>query len=313
MTVDVIVNRNARRLGDGSSLRRALERCCSRHRARLHVTADVAALEDAAERIAREGTDGVVLAGGDGSTMAGVTALARAFRGTLPPVGLAPGGTVGTIARNLGTDLRPREWAERLVASACEGRVRVERKPTLRVEAWPDREYVGFIFGAGLVARFFDEYYASREPTLAVAARIAARVFVGSFVGSALARRVLGRETCALEVDGIPANSQGWSLILASAVRDVGLHVLATYRAGESLERFHVVASALSARGLGGQVPNVLLGRPMAGRDGVDALAASLLVTFQQRGAFVLDGELLRAEQVRVTAGPVLPLMRPAP
>jgi diacylglycerol kinase (ATP) len=326
MPIDVVVNRNARWLGDGTRLRETIERVSHREGARVHVTTDVAELETLANTIAREGTDGVVLAGGDGSTMAGVSALGRAFRGQLPPVGLAPGGTVGTIARNFGiASGAPRAWAERLVRSACTGKVRIERKATLRLQvehdgtsaALPPRgphqiERVGFIFGAGLVARFFDEYYAAPEPSLPVAARIAARVFAGSFVGSPLARRVLSKAECTVEVDGVPQENRGWSLILASVVRDVGLHVLATYRAGKSLDRFHVVASGLSAHALGLQVPRVLLGRPMAGDARVDALAASLRVAFDEPTAFVLDGELLRAQVAQVTAGPVLPLMLPS-
>ncbi len=315
MAIDVVVNPNARQLGDGSRLREAFERVCRREGARLHVTADVAALEEVADAMAREGTRGVVLAGGDGSTMAGVSALARAFRGQLPPIGLALGGTVGTIARNFSITSSARAWADRLVSAACAGKVRIERKATLRIRTGAEKEHVGFIFGAGLVARFFDEYYAAPEPSMPAAARIAARVFAGSFVASPLARRVLGTTECSLEIDGVPEKNREWSLVLASVVRDVGLHVRATYRAGESLDRFHVVASGLSPRALGLQVPRVVLGRPMrstAGGDAhVDVVAGSLGVLFDEPTAFVLDGELLRAREVRITTGPRLPLMVP--
>jgi diacylglycerol kinase family enzyme len=326
MPIDVVVNRNARRLAAGS-LAETIARACLRGGARLHETRDLAALEGVAKAIAARGTQGVVLAGGDGSYMAGVSALARAFGGALPPVGLAPGGTVGTVARAFGLGSDPHAWAEGLVRAACAGSVRIERKGTLLVTAggsspaMPEQR-VGFIFGAGLVARFFEEYYAAPSPGLASAAQIAARVFAGSFVGTPLARRVLAKAPATLEVDGgtsaaLPRRGRdgGWSLILASVVRDVGLHVLATYRAGESLERFHVVASGSSPVALGLQAPRVLLGLPMQplwGEAQVDALAADLRVRFDEPAGFVLDGELLRAKEVRVSAGPVLPLMVPA-
>jgi diacylglycerol kinase family enzyme len=307
MPIDVIVNRNARRLRDGSSLREMVQRAAVREGARLHETADLGALETVAEGIARDGTEGVVLLGGDGSYMAGVSALVRALGDALPPVGLGPGGTVGTIARNFGTG----DGAETLLHAACAGRVRVERKATLRLEVPGERDRVGFIFGAGLVARFFDEYYATPDPGLGTAARIAAHLVAGSFIGSELARRVLGKVRCSLEVDGVVQEGRGWSLVLASVVRDVGLHVLATYRAGEALDRFHVVASGLSPQALGLEAPRVVLGRPMRGTGKVDALAASLRVKFDEPASFVLDGELLRGEELVLRAGPALPVMVP--
>jgi diacylglycerol kinase family enzyme len=312
MPIDVVVNRNARRLGDGSPLRREIEQVCRREGARLHVTGDLAALDLVADVIARDGTDGVVLAGGDGSTMAGVSALARAFGGSLPPVGLAPGGTVGTIARNLGAGSGA-PWAKRLLAAACARGVDVAPRPTLRLAAAPERDRVGFIFGAGLVARFFDEYYASPRPGLGVAAGIAARVFAGSFTGAALSKRVLARAECTLELDGVTRANRGWSLVLASVVRDVGLHVLATYRAGSAAGRFHAVASGLSPKALALQVPRVLAGSPMTGEATVDELVGSMRVSFDEPTAYVLDGELFRAREVRITAGPALPLMVPRP
>ena len=315
MPIDVVVNRNARRLAAGA-LRETITRACIRGGARVHETADLAELDRVADALARAGTDGVLLAGGDGSYMAGVSALARAFGARLPRVGLLPGGTVGTIARNFGLASEAHAWAERLVLAACAGAVAVTPKATLRIAAPPEKDRVGFIFGAGLVARFFDEYYGAEDPSLGAAAGIAARVFAGSLVGTAFARRVLGREQARLEVDGVEQANRAWSLVLASVVRDVGLHVLATYRAGESMERFHVVASGMSPHALGLQAPRVLLGRAMRPRPGeaaVDALARTLRLSFEQPSGFVLDGELLRAREVTLSAGPVLPLMVAAP
>ena len=99
--------------------------------------------------------------------------------------------------------------------------------------------------------------------------------------------------------------------MLASVVPDVGLHVLVPYRAGEALDRFHLVASALSPRGLGAQLPRAIAGRPLGGAPRVDALARALRVHFDgEPGGYVLDGDLFRASAVSVEAGPVLSLLR---
>jgi hypothetical protein len=59
-------------------------------------------------------------------------------------------------------------------------------------------------------------------------------------------------------------------------------------------------------------MPRVLAGRPLRGEPRVDALAVRLDLRFEgSPGAYVLDGELLRAGEVTVEAGPALPLLVP--
>jgi diacylglycerol kinase family enzyme len=311
LNVDLIVNRQARRLAADTGLREVLVRAAARGGARLHETCTLQELDRVARDLAARGTDAVVLAGGDGSHMGGLSALARAYGGTLPPVALAPGGTVCTVARNLGMRGATRDWAERIVHTACSRGGRLEEHPTLRVTDDAGGDRVGFIFGAGLVARFFDEYYGSARQGLLPAAGIAARVFAGSLVGTELARRVLAPAACTLEVEGEAQEARAWSLVLASVVPDVGLHIRATYRARERRGSFHVVASGLSPRGLAFEVPQVLTGRPMRGSPRVDAVATTLRAIFYETAAYVLDGDLLRARDVRVAAGPTLRLIVP--
>src|SRR5215472_16871175 len=104
MTVDIVVNTNASRLGSDTPERRALLEAAegTGGGARVHQTRDLTELDWVARNLASRGTDGVVLAGGDGSHMAGVTALCRAFGDVLPPIALAPCGNVCTVARNFG-------------------------------------------------------------------------------------------------------------------------------------------------------------------------------------------------------------------
>jgi diacylglycerol kinase family enzyme len=311
VNVDLIVNRQARRLGARSPLREALARAAAGGGARLHETHNLDELERVAREVAALGTDAVVLAGGDGSHMGGLSALTRAFGGALPPVALAPGGTVCTVARNLGMRGGARSWADRVVRAACTGSGRLEEHATLRVTDDTGGDRVGFIFGAGLVARFFAEYYGGKTQGLLPAARIAARVFAGSLVGSAFARRVLAPAACRLEVNGEVQGAGAWSLVLASVVPDVGLHIRATYRARERRGAFHAVASGLPPRGLAFEVPRVLTGRPMHGEPRVDAIATSLRVVFDELAAYVLDGDLNRARDVRIEPGPTLRLIVP--
>jgi diacylglycerol kinase (ATP) len=315
MTVDIIINLTASRLASDTVERRALLEAAAAAGAgaRVHRTGSLAELDFVARDLAARGTDGVVLAGGDGSHMSGVTALCRAFGDAPPPVALVPCGTVCTVARNFGMREASGGWTQRLVRAACAGACRIAYKPTLRVCDDNGDKRVGFIFGAGLVARFFDHYYASTRQGLGVAASIVSRVFVGSFFGSPLAQRILVPTSCSVSIDGATCPARAWTLILASVVRDVGLHLLATYRAAEESDRFHVVGSGLSPAALGPQLLRVFAGRPLRGEPRIDVLARSLCVEFHEApaAAYVLDGDVFRAREARVEAGPLLPLIVP--
>jgi diacylglycerol kinase (ATP) len=281
-------------------------------RARCWVTGSLEELDRAATTIAESAAaerrmGRVVFCGGDGTLMAGVTALERAFGANrLPELLLAPAGTVATVARNWGQ----RRGALETVRAALDGSIgpAIER-PTLRVSETGGPSRIGFTFGTGLVARFFDRYYASGAGGLPAAARIVARVFAGSFSADAYSRSVLDPIACTLRVDGVERAPPAYSLIVASVLRDVGLHLLVTYRGGEDPERPHLVAAPLSPRQLGPQAPRVLFGRPLRGKGCFDGLVGDFSVRFtEDAGPYVLDGDVFHAREVAVRAGPRIEL-----
>jgi diacylglycerol kinase family enzyme len=303
--MDVIVNTTAHRFAAEPSLLDHVRRVVG-HRARLHVTSTLSELESASEGIAAQGSELVALTGGDGTFMAGVTALASAFgERSLPKLALIPGGTVATVARNWCRRGEPAELIDRLLAQGPDAPATT--RPTLRVvgDGGDGGERLGFIFGTGLVAGFFDLYNAGGARGHRAAARIVARIFAESFVGGGYARRVLDPLACTLEADGRALAPKAWSLICASVVSDLGLHMRLTYRAGEDLQRPHLVASALAARSLGPRMPLVLAGKSIGGEGHFDELVRTFTVRFgSEPGPYVLDGEVLRAREVDVRAGP---------
>ena len=127
-----------------------------------------------------------------------------------------------------------------------------------------------------------------------------ARVFAESFWDGAYARRVLDPQPCTLEVDGRALSPEAWSLICAAVVRDLGMHMLVTYRAGEDPDRPHLVASPLPSRALGPRVARVLGGRSIGGVSATSTTSwASLVVRLPGPAPYVLDWDTLRAETIR--------------
>lgn len=307
MRIDVIVNTTARLYRERPRMLDRVRRLCA-GAARLHVTGSLEDLDVACRAIAGDGSDLVALSGGDGTFMAGVTALARSFgEPRLPTIAVIPGGTVATVARNWGVRGDASSALRALLRDPAS--LRATRRSTLRVRersAAGTVERIGFIFGTGLVARFFDVYYAQGARGYPGAARIVARVFLESFVSGPFARSVLDPLPCAIEVDGRPLEPRAWSLVCAAVVRNLGIGMRVTYRAGEDPKRVHLVASPLSTRELGPRAPLVLAGRRIGGAGHVDDLVERFVVRFPSEGPYVLDGDVLRASEVEVAPGPFL-------
>ena len=309
--IDVIVNTTARLHRTRPDLLARMERI-ARGRAVVHPTASLAELDVAVAVLAARGCDRLVFSGGDGTFMAGVTALSRSFgEREWPEVAFLPGGTVATVARNWASkSAGGGDLADRL-ARLIESPGAPIARPTLRVQAERGEvreERIGFIFGTGLVAGFFDRYYAEGGKGLAGAARIVARIFAESFWGGAYARSVLDPMPCTIEVEGRALDSKAFSLVCAAVVKDLGLSMRVSYRAGEDPSRVHLVASALPPSQLGPRAPLVLAGKRIGGAGHFDDLVREFAVRFPEgaAGRYVLDGDMLRADVVRVSAGPVL-------
>ena len=311
--VVVVANRNALHLRAPGPMLEAL-RGARAHGAILRETWSLEALAEVADFAADRDARTVVLAGGDGTLMAGLTELRRAFAGrAMPSLAIVPGGTVCTVGRNFGVRGRL-PYTKRVLSAVLRGTSGRAVVRPLVVREHEGKTRAGFIFGLGLVSSFFDAYYDGRPREalgLGHAARIVSRVFAGSFVGGELARRVLTPQPARITLDGAEVPHDGYSLFVASVVRDLGLHMHLTYRAGERLDRFHAVGSALGPSALGPQMPRVLAGRALMG-PGVDALASTVSVDFTgDRRGYVLDGELFEATRVEVSLGDEVAMCRP--
>ena len=307
MATDLIVNMQARQLMRDATLLPRMKQVAD-NRCELHVTHNLAELEKVCSTIAARGTDLVLLAGGDGTLTAGLSALTRHLGDEdLPTIAPIPAGTAGTVGRSWGIRGKPIARLERMLSTPASSRP----KQTLAVELLDADDQacerrVGFIVGTGLIARFFRLYYQAGAPGYSGSAKVVAQVFFSSLVGGAKAREVLTPMPCTLTVNGVEQAPRAWSLICASVIRNLGLHMMLTYRAGQATAKPHLVASCLPPHRLGPQAPLVLAGRRLRGKNHVDTLAAETTVRFDGPDAFVLDGDLLEAHGFRVRPGPTI-------
>ncbi len=301
----LIINRNANGLREGGPLLRALRDAAAR--STVHETRSLDDLNAAVHAIERDGVRPVIFAGGDGTYSAGVTALWRHLGDKLPPIGLAPCGTVCTVASNWGYAGDAESYIQALFENAARTSPSTIARRSLRVDAEGETR-IGFIVGGGLVSSFFEEYYASPPPLgLRRASEIVARLLAGTPLGSELSKRVLTPIAASVDVDGQRSPLSQLSLFVASVVPNLGLHMLLTYRAGSHLHQpgFHVVVSADGPKKLAKQLPAVLAGKPLVGRH-IDQIARKVRVELLDRRGFILDGDHLDVASLEVSEGPRL-------
>lgn len=269
-----------------------------------HTPGELAA---AARRLAAGGVDVVAACGGDGTNLSTVTELVRAFgRDHLPTFAILRGGTVNTIAENLGIRGRPDEILGRLVARARAGEV-----PTVGQDLLEVNGLYGFLFAALMGARFLEAYYGGLRPGPTWAGLLAARTVASSLVQGRFARWLFAPVDMELVVDGERVPSHPYRLLVASVVRDVGIGMKVTWQAGRQPQRFHLVASGLSTTSMALQLHRVVRGQPLAGAPHLDRLAQRAEVRFAQPQTYTLDGDLFRATTVALAVGPRVWVARP--
>lgn len=304
----IIANANARRVRDDRALLPALAQLAQRH-ARLEVTRSLGELHRLCARFVDEhtGADGgwapLVLVGGDGTHMAGVSALVEASGSASLriPVALASGGTVCTTARLWGST----GSAVRDVERALLPRALIAR-PSLRVHDDHGQKHTGFIWGTGLVARFFTAYDKTDGGALS-AASLALRITASAFRDGPLARSILSPMPLRICVDGEPLDGDAFSLAVCAVHESVGLGIKVTYRAHEDPARIHLVASRGTVPQLARAAHRTLLGARL-GEHTHDLLAKHIEVELleQPHGAYVMDGDTFYASRLTLSPGPLL-------
>jgi diacylglycerol kinase family enzyme len=304
--IAVVLNPNAlgvrRARGLGDELRRVLGDA-----GEVAVTRTPAELGAAVRRFPGDGIGIVAACGGDGTNLSTLTELVHAYGASLPTFAILRGGTVNTIAHNLGIGGRPVDVLSRLVAAARSS----DEIPTVGQDLLVVNGMYGFLFASLMGARFLEAYYGGLRPGPTWAGLLAARTVASSLVQGRFARWLFAPTELRMVVDGEAADVPGCRLLVASVVRDVGIGMRVTWQAGRQPQRFHLVASGLSTTSMALQLHRVLRGQALAGAPHLDLLAQSARIEFAQPCTYTLDGDLFRAPAVDIAVGPRVWIARP--
>lgn len=301
--------------------------------AEIVVTSSVAELAPALHAQRQAGCDVLAVAGGDG-TLATLIAAAATIWEQPPPILLLPGGTMNTVARNLGQRGTPAsQFAQALPCLASQTdltRLPTARLDVMRVEIADERPLLagepdlsgtatartryGFIFGAAMGARYLAAYdsHPARGPLWAT--WLALRTVGSSLIpgGGRFARWLFALTPTAITIDDQPQPESTFRTILCATVPDVGLGFRVPWQAGSAPGRFHMVASGIGITENALQLPRMLRGQPLSGTPHIDRLAQTATLTFASPQQLTLDGEVFAGSQIRLSLGTPLQILLPS-
>ena len=238
----VIINANAGGVrSDPGIIERIRERLPFEN---VRVTHEPSQIEPALAELLATDSDTLVIVGGDGSAGGTLTALIAASAGReLPRVVMAGGGSVNTIARSLGARGRPDVNIGRWIRAS---EPRFERvHPLLEITAGNEPPRYGMLFGAGLIARWLENYYKTGGGPVAAALTLAGSV-ASVLVRGRQSRELFKPFDVTRELDDEPALEKNLTGMIASTVRDIGLGFQPFTTAGESPDRFHWIETDAS-------------------------------------------------------------------
>jgi diacylglycerol kinase family enzyme len=304
--IGVVTNPHAHAVASDAMLPRRLAQIAG-DAALVVETHDLDELGATMREFAARGVEVIACCGGDGTNVTVLTEMVRVYgRERLPAFAILRGGTVNTVANNLGIRGTPEDILTRLVACRNRGMpVPAEQRSLLCVNG-----SYGFFFGAAMPARFYEEYYRG-TPGLGRAAAMAARLTASALLGTGFARRVFEPVGARITVDGNELPNDRWTLIIASTLMDAGLKIRITYRAFERAGHFHLVATGLAPSALARQFHRAFLARGLAGERHFDQLAKAISLEFDRPQAYMVEGDLFQASRVTVTNGPRVRLSVP--
>jgi diacylglycerol kinase family enzyme len=304
--IGVITNPYARGVVADPLLPRRLEHIGGRH-TRVVETRNLKELSEAVRGFAAAGVELVAVCGGDGTNLAVLTELMHLHGPELPRFAVLRGGTVNTVAANLGIKGSPEDILTRLVAWRSRGMT----EPVVERQLLCVNGSCGFLFGAAMGARFFDAYYGGPFTGLPWASALAVRTTVSSLLGTAFARRLFEPVRARITVDGRQLPLDRWTLLVAATVENVGLQIRITYRALEREGHFHLVASGLPAFDLARQFHKTFLSRSLSGEPHFDLLGRETVIEFERPEPYIMDGDLFRASRLVLRQGPAVRLSVP--
>ena len=263
----------------------------------------IEALEEVARRFREHEIEVLCVNGGDGTVHRVLSAFAHVYDGEqLPMVALLRGGTMNTMARNIGLSGRPVDILGRVVAQYYTGEPFSLVERNLLVV---DGRQLGFLFGNGLISTFLEAYYEGGDASPWKAVKVFARTVGSALVGGKFIRRLLRPVRVRVTADHEAWSPVEYTSVAAGTMADIGIGFRPFYAAPNHPDHIHALGFACSAMDIVKVLPRVRLALPTKSPCIIDQVCRKLVLESDDPIPYMIDGDFhIGGHTLTVEAGP---------
>ncbi len=261
-------------------------------------------LTEVAKEIKKDKYEIVAVNGGDGTNHQIITRIIDVYKGErLPLVAHLRGGTMNTISNALnGIKGSVSGITQKLVKHYINGepfKTRVNKVLNINGK-------YGFIFGTGFVSNLMDIYYEGGNPGPIKALQIIYKGIASTILKTDYVEKLFRPINAEVTIDDTRLNHNEYSVIISSAIRNIGLNFRALYRAEELPDKIHVLAGKATAFELVKKLRRLYVGSPPEFKNIVDTLAKLVRIKSQTPLKYTVDGDMYEDTYIVLTSGPMI-------
>ncbi|MGB9735336.1 MAG: diacylglycerol/lipid kinase family protein [bacterium] len=270
----------------------------------IFVPSSLDELLEVAKEIKRNGYEVIGINGGDGTNHQIITRLITVYKGErLPLIAHLRGGTMNTVSNALyGIKGSVAGITRKLVDHYKENKPFKTR--TTKVLKINDK--YGFMFGIGFVANLMDIYYEDGKTGPIKALQIIYKAIASAILSTDYIERLFKPVVAKVIIDGKKLDFKEYSVLVSSAIRNIGLNFRAIYRAEELPDKIHVLAGKATAFEVIARLRKLYVGHEPDFKHIIDTLAKHIEILADTPLKYTIDGDMYEDTNIVLTPGPLL-------
>lgn len=261
-------------------------------------------LTEVAKEIKRDRYEIIGINGGDGTNHQIISRIIDIYREErLPLLAHLRGGTMNTVSNALyGIKGSVSGITKKLVEHYRDDRpFKTKTSKVLNING----KY-GFMFGTGFVANLMDVYYDGGNPGPVKALQIIYKAIASAILSTDYVNKLFAPIHAEVIIDTTKLAFEDYSVVVSSAIRNIGLNFRAIYRAEELPDRIHVFAGKATAFEVIRRLRKLYVGHEPAFKELTDALARTVEIRSSTPLKYTIDGDMYEDTRILVTPGPLL-------
>jgi diacylglycerol kinase family enzyme len=261
-------------------------------------------LTEVAKEIKKDKYEIIGVNGGDGTNHQIITRLIDVYQGEhLPLVAHLRGGTMNTVSNALcGIKGSVSNITNKLVEHYKDNRpFKTKTSKVLNING-----RYGFMFGTGFVANLMDIYYEGGNPGPVKALQIIYKAIASAILSTDYVDKLFQPIIAEVMIDGKKLDFKEYSVIVSSAIRNIGLNFRAIYRAEELPDRIHVFAGKATAFEVIRRLRRLYVGHEPDFKDLTDALAKIVEIKSSVPLKYTIDGDMYEDTSIILSPGPLV-------